>query len=280
MLTLTNYTTWSIRMRVILNVHDVWDTVEPGSADSKKNNTAMAVLFQAIPESLLLQIGNLKTMKEMWDAIKTRHLGADRVKEARLQTLMNEFEGLKMKEHETIDDFASKLSGIASKAASLGEIIEQSKLVKKFLSGLPRKRFIQIVASIEQTVDLKKIGFEDIIGRLKAYEERIREEDETENQSKLLYSKSDYSSNRNQSSSRGRGRSNNSYRGRGRGRDNGQDRSNRDSSKYRGDQNDKVPITKPPENQPQNAFNSDCSRSTMHRITFFSIRFVVEFWLL
>nr|KAJ0195500.1 hypothetical protein LSAT_V11C700343420 [Lactuca sativa] len=133
----------------------------------------------------------------MWDAIKTRNLGANRVKEARLQTLIIVFENLKMSDTSTIDDFASKLSEIASKSASLGEVMTEHKLVKKFLMSLPR-RFIHIVASLQQVLDLNKIGFEDVVGRPKTYEKRIKGEDKN----KLLYSKIELS-NRNTESSRG-----------------------------------------------------------------------------
>lgn len=212
MLSTTNYTVWAIRMRVILNVYQVWDVVDPGSNDPKKNNLAIAVLFQAIPEDLVLQVGNMDTAKAIWEAIKARHLGADRVREARLQTLLAEFENLKMKETATIDEFASQLSGIASKSSSLGETLDEKKLVKKFLTSLPR-RFIHIVASIEQLLDLKTIGFEDIVGRLKVYEERIREEEPSNEQGKLLFNKTE-SSHRGSDSSRG-GRGRGSGRGRG-----------------------------------------------------------------
>jgi len=47
---------------------------------------------------MTLQIGELGTAKKVWDAIKEKHVGADSVKEARLQNLMNEFDRLKMKE--------------------------------------------------------------------------------------------------------------------------------------------------------------------------------------
>ena len=70
----------------------------------------IALLFQSIPELLLLQVGELTTAKKVWDAIKARHVGAERVKEERLQTLMNEFERLKMKDTEKIDDFNGKLA--------------------------------------------------------------------------------------------------------------------------------------------------------------------------
>ena len=109
------------------------------------------------------------------------------MKEARLQTLMTDFDRLKMTESESIDSYAGKLSGIISKSTALGETIDESKLVKKFLKTLPRSKFIQIVASLEQVLDLKRIGFEDVVGRLKAYEERIREDDGGEDGVKVMF---------------------------------------------------------------------------------------------
>ncbi|XP_023758230.1 uncharacterized protein LOC111906692 [Lactuca sativa] len=132
----------------------------------------------AIPEDLIMQIGDVESAKGLWEAIKARYIGDDRVREARLQTLNAEFDRLKMMESETIDAYAGKLSGIASKSATLGEVIDESKLVKKFLKTLPRSKFIHIVASLEQVLDLKSVGFEDVVGRLKAYEERIKEEED------------------------------------------------------------------------------------------------------
>ena len=52
---------------------------------------------------------------------------------------MEEFERMKMKDTEKIDDFAGRLSEVSTKSASLGTNIEMPKLVKKFLNSLPRK---------------------------------------------------------------------------------------------------------------------------------------------
>ncbi|KAL0682807.1 hypothetical protein Bca4012_049655 [Brassica carinata] len=145
---------------------------------------AIALIFQSVPEALILQIGEHDTSKKIWEAIKSRNLGADRVRESRLQTLMSEFDKLKMADTDTISE-------IASKSAALGVSIEEPKLVKKFLTSLPRKKYIHIVASLEQVLDLNNTSFEDIIGRMKAYEERIHEEEEEEpqeDQTKLMYS--------------------------------------------------------------------------------------------
>ncbi|XP_013654635.1 uncharacterized protein LOC106359493 [Brassica napus] len=242
MLNQTNYTVWVKRMRITLKVHEVWEAIETETASAKKNDLALALLFQSKPETLILQVGELDKAKQVWEAIKARYVGAERVKEARLQTLMNEFDRLKMKETESIDDFGGKLSELASKSSALGVIIEEAKLVKKFLSSLPRKKYIHIVASLEQVLDPNKRNFEDITGRLKAYEERILdEEDGEEDQTKLMYTNNDgqsgqtNQSNRSYSSdnsnyyqgdsSRGRGRGGGRHpynnRGRGRGRYNG-----------------------------------------------------------
>lgn len=93
-----------------------------------------------------------------------------------------------MKDNETIDEFGGKLAEISSKSSALGISIEEPKLDKKFLSSLPRKKYIHIVASLEQVLDLNTTSYEDIIGRLKTYEERIQENEEPhEDQTKLMY---------------------------------------------------------------------------------------------
>ncbi|KAL0855319.1 hypothetical protein Bca101_060472 [Brassica carinata] len=222
MLNATNYTVWTMKMQLLLKVHKVWKVVENESDAADKNDMATALLFQSVPETLMLQIGVLESAKKVWDAIKTRHLGAERVREAKLQTLMADFDRLKMKENESTDDFVGRISELSSKSAALGETIEEVKLVKKFLKSLPRKKYIHIVASLEQLLDLNTTSFEEVIGRLKTYEERILEEEgETEDnqQSKLMYANMDTQSNRDYHGEyRGRGRGGRgSYRGRGRG---------------------------------------------------------------
>lgn len=233
MLNITNYTVWAMRMKATLRVHKVWESIEPGIDDGYKNDMARALLFQSIPESLILQVGDLDSPKAVWEGIKSRHIGAERVKEARLQTLMAEFDRMKMKETNSIDDFVGKLSEISTKSATLGETIDAPKLVKKFLKSLLRRKYIHIIAALEQVFDLNKTSFEDIVGRLKAYEERIfeEEEDHQEYQGKLMYANMDSQSyQRNYGAGRGRGQGGCfSGRGRGRGRYNYQQ--NRDKSK-------------------------------------------------
>lgn len=115
----------------------VWEAIEAVTTNTEKNDMALALLFQSIPESLILQVGELDKTKQHWEAIRTRHVGAERVKQATLQTLMTKFGRLKMKESKSIDEFGGKQPELASKLAALGVAIEETKLVKKFLMSLP-----------------------------------------------------------------------------------------------------------------------------------------------
>lgn len=91
---------------------------------------------------------------------------------------------------------------------------------------MPRKKYIHIIAALKQVLDLNKTSFEDIVGRLKAYEERINDEEEEkqedQGQSKLMYANNDSQQQPYQEKydyTRGRGRGGRyGYRGRGRGR--------------------------------------------------------------
>ncbi|GKB58278.1 zinc finger, CCHC-type containing protein, partial [Tanacetum coccineum] len=197
-------------MQIILEANGLWEMIEPNEktqADNKKDKTAIAFIYQALPEEQLLQITKHKTAKAIWDALKTRHIGEERVQQARLQTLKSDFEMLHMKEDEAIDTFTAKLTTLVNKAASLGHTIEDSIVVRKLLNAVPDK-FLQIVASIEQYSDLDEMSVEEAIGRLKTFEERIKVKKGKafEDQDKLLFTKHNDNGQRHRYDNQGRGR--------------------------------------------------------------------------
>ncbi|KAL6530809.1 hypothetical protein OROGR_014669 [Orobanche gracilis] len=178
-----NYSVWTIKVKSIMDAHGIWETVEPRAlgeeADPKKKKQALAFLFQAMPGYMILQMAGYTDPKQMWYGLKTHYLGVDRVRTAPLATLKRELEVLRMKEGETVDDFVTKLSGLASRARSLGYELGEVDLVKRLLDSTS-KSFLQIVASIEQCFELDSMLFDEVVGRLKAYEKRIRETEKSE----------------------------------------------------------------------------------------------------
>jgi hypothetical protein len=111
-----NYTSWCIRVQAIMEDRDEWGVVEPEPGESATAPTAeeavkitakdkkiKAHLLQCIPDDLLMQVAKKKTGKEVWESLKAHFIGADRVKDARLQTLKSEFDVIRMKEDDPLD---------------------------------------------------------------------------------------------------------------------------------------------------------------------------------
>ncbi|XP_022003515.1 uncharacterized protein LOC110900968 [Helianthus annuus] len=172
----TNYTVWAIRIKTILEANGLWGTIEPTEntqSDVKKDKSAIAYLFQAIPEDFVLQVTNCKTANEIWEILKTRHVAVDRVQKARWHTLMSEFELMQMKEDDIVDSFSANINSVVTRASELGTTLSQPTLVRKLLNVVP-DNFTQIVASMEQYSDLETMTLEEAIGRLKTYKERLR----------------------------------------------------------------------------------------------------------
>lgn len=186
MLSRANYTTWSVKMKVYMQAQGVWEAIEPEDpktkAETKKDKMALAIIYQGIPEDMLLIVAEKKSAKEAWEAIKTMSVGGDRVQKAKVQTLKTELEMLRMRDTEQLDEFCMKLYGIVTNIRVLGEKVEEAYVVKKLLRSVPSK-YLQIASTIEQFGDLEQMTVEEIVGRLKAHEERIRGQiDSTGNQ--------------------------------------------------------------------------------------------------
>ena len=130
----TNYTVWTIQIKVILEAQGLWEAIEPKEnteVDIKKDKATVAFLYQALTEDVILQVACCKTAKELWESLKRRHGGEEKVQQAQLQLLMIGFQTLQMKEEDTVDAFTSKLNGYAKKAKELGKTLDESLLVRK-----------------------------------------------------------------------------------------------------------------------------------------------------
>ncbi|GJT24336.1 zinc finger, CCHC-type containing protein [Tanacetum coccineum] len=128
----SNYTTWAIMMETILKAYGLWETLEATEkVDERKIHTTKAMILTTLPEDILMQVAQYETAKEVWESIKVRYIGEDRVQKARLQTLRSELETLKMKNNESVSDFAEKLGSIRGKfKKAMGRIITFEERIK------------------------------------------------------------------------------------------------------------------------------------------------------
>ncbi|KAD4584276.1 hypothetical protein E3N88_21877 [Mikania micrantha] len=260
LLTATNYTSWAIKMESFMDAQGIWDAIEPPvgvDVDVKIGKKARAFIFQALPEDILLQVAGHRGAKDVWDALKVRYLGENRVQQARIQTLNREFELLSMKESDSIHDFASKIGGIASKFRTLGTTMEEKIKVKKLLNAAP-VRFLPVVATIEQYSDLNTMPFEELVGRLKAYEERLKPTGSAKDSAgQLLMTKAEWQKADSKQAGRGRGSFPSDSRGRGRGRGRGRHNNRGRGERYPQNSNRKPNQTEQKDKQERRCYNCD-----------------------
>jgi len=102
------------------------------------------------------------------------HVGVERVREARIQSLKSDFDNLKMSEAESVDEFVEKFMMIVGRIRELGDAMDEKYVVKKLLRAVSTK-FINIASSMVLFNDINKMTMEEAIGSLKAHEELLKE---------------------------------------------------------------------------------------------------------
>ena len=70
------------------------------------------------------------------------HVGVERVREARIQSLRLDFDNLKMSDAESMDDFAEKFMMLVGRIRELGDAMEEKYVVKKLLRAVSTKSSI------------------------------------------------------------------------------------------------------------------------------------------
>ena len=134
MLTRTNYQEWSALVQCNLEGMYLWDAIESDKVERRRDRLALGAMIRSVPQDMHSMLLNKKSVKEAWEAIKSMRLGAERVKEVNAQKLLAEFESIAFKAGETIDDFAVRITRLATDLRGLGEeSVDDTRVVKKIL---------------------------------------------------------------------------------------------------------------------------------------------------
>jgi hypothetical protein len=167
----TNYSDWVAVMHVMVQARGLWDAVNIGTMDYTKDHMALEALTRAVPTELSGTIASKATTHIAWEAIKTSRVGDDRVHKSKARTLKREFNAIKFRFGESVDDFAVWINSLVNQLVVLGEGLEEEMIVQKILQAVPSK-FMQIAMSIKTLMDLEYVTVENLVRRLKVVEDR------------------------------------------------------------------------------------------------------------
>lgn len=153
---------------------DIWEVVKYGyiipttpptdvagkksfASDSKAKNAIMCGLVG----NELVKIMGCKIAKEICNKLQSIHAGDDKIKEAKLQTFISQFESLKMNDEEDITAYMLRVNEVINGIKGLREEIEDKVIVKKILRPLPQ-RFDSKVSAIKEAKDLNTFSFDEM----------------------------------------------------------------------------------------------------------------------
>lgn len=184
-----NYGVWAVRMATYLRAFDLWDVVEHNRDPTPLNNNptvaqikffneekakkfkALTCIHNAVSEEMFTRIMTCETAKEAWDKLKAEFQGDEKSRRMQILNLKRQFEGLKMKESDTVKEFSSNISKIVNQMTLLGEEIKESRVVEKVLVSLPEK-FENKICSLEDSKDFSELSLQELINALQAVEQR------------------------------------------------------------------------------------------------------------
>ncbi|XP_074290249.1 uncharacterized protein LOC141616980 [Silene latifolia] len=230
-----HYDHWSMLMENLLRSKEFWDVIVSGVAeptnpgkltDAQKSQLetkklqdlkAKNYLFQVIDRPILETILCKDSSKDIWDAMKRKYQGNARAKRVMLQGLREDFDGLRMKKGESVDDFFSRMMAIVNKMRIHGKKKDDSIVVDKILRSLT-KDYNFIVCSIEESKNLDELSIDELQNSLRVHERKLGRQDEEEQALQITTRITSLSPNDgNQSTDKSNKGSNNQGRWRGRG---------------------------------------------------------------
>ncbi|CAJ2671533.1 unnamed protein product [Trifolium pratense] len=152
------------------------------------NSKALYALYNGVDKHIFKLIKKCVSAKEAWKILETVHEGTPQVKMSKLQILTTQFENLRMKEEETIQDFHMTILDYDNQFDALGEKIPEEKLVRKMLRSLPKK-FDMKVTAMEEAKNISEMKLDELVGSLQTYESVANGRSEKKNKSIAFSSK-------------------------------------------------------------------------------------------
>jgi hypothetical protein len=149
-------------VRLKLQARDLWDVIEYGHGNYHEDWSALNDICYTVPAEMIPTLTVKETTTEAWDAIKTLRIGDKRRRTMTAQTLRTEYENIKLRDGELIEDFALRFSGILQRNGDLGDAEPDEKAVKKYPCVI-RARYKHLIIVMEAFADLSKLSIEEKI---------------------------------------------------------------------------------------------------------------------
>lgn len=182
-------------MKTLFGFQDLWETIEAGHTEqenlaqltqqqqaavkeSRKKDKKAFFMYQAVDEGIFERILEAISSKEAWDTLQEAYKGEEKVKSVRLQALRAEFDLLKMKDSEGVEEYFNRAHSIVNQMKANGEQVNDQQIFEKILRTLTKK-YDYIAVAIEESKNLLTLTVNSLLTSLKSHEMRLQQHEST-----------------------------------------------------------------------------------------------------
>ena len=112
-----------------------WDKLDK----IETNTQTLFIIFNGVNPDEFNRIATCKRAKKAWNILQVTHEGTSTMKLSNLQMFTSRFESVGMQENQTSSTFYVESIDIVNSSFNLGELIPNSKIIRKILRSLPKR---------------------------------------------------------------------------------------------------------------------------------------------
>lgn len=167
-----NYATWSVKVKNLLIIKDLWDAVEATEAvDPKVDAKALARIMLYVKDHHLATLASCKTAKEAWSKLESIHKAKS---VARRMLLRRELTTLTKTAGEPVTKYVDRAKGIRDQLTAAGYEVREDEIVLAVLAGLPKE--YDMIVTVIQSAD-EALNVDEVLPKLLQVEQRVDQDD-------------------------------------------------------------------------------------------------------
>jgi hypothetical protein len=141
----------------------------------QRNAQAISILTSSIDNEEFNRVDGLDVAKDVWTTLQMAHEGSKLVRKAKVKMLEGQLNHFIMYDDETPHEMFNWLKKLINKASVLGSKKWTDRMLMKRLMMAYTSMNYNVVASIHQDPDYKKMTSNDVLGMIMNHEMNIQE---------------------------------------------------------------------------------------------------------
>ncbi|VFQ91639.1 unnamed protein product [Cuscuta campestris] len=147
------------KLRTVVGEHQVPTPMDKLTTEVKKklslNAKALNVLFCALGQDEFARVSSCKSAKEAWKLLEATHEGDKDTKATKIALGTSEYENLKMKAGESVQDMKNRFNLIVNNLSKLNKVYPTSGINTKIIFSLPREWHSLVVNLLPKCADVE-----------------------------------------------------------------------------------------------------------------------------